>query len=276
VAAVAQRAGLGVILEARDLAFGWSAASPLGRGLSFGVEAGEIVCILGPNGGGKTTLFRTLTGLLPALGGDVRLAGDALSALDRAAIARRVAVVPQSSQIVFPFAVEDLVLMGRTAHLPFLAMPGRADRAAARAALEELGIAHLATRSCNAISGGERQLVLFARALVQAPRAIVLDEPTASLDFGNQVKVLQTLRGLAARGLAVLVSTHDPDHAFLVADRALLLHGGAIVAAGAPREAITPATLRLLYGVEAEVATLPDGRAVCVPHVGGTRRPGPA
>jgi iron complex transport system ATP-binding protein len=273
VAAVALCTRLGVILEARDLAFGWSAASPLGRGLSFGVDAGEIVCILGPNGGGKTTLFRTLTGLLPALGGEIRLLSDALSSLDRAAIARRVAVVPQSHQIVFPFAVEDFVLMGRTAHLPLFATPGRADRAAARAALEELGIAHLATRSYNAISGGERQLVLFARALAQAPRAIVLDEPTASLDFGNQVKVLQMLRGLAARGLAVLISTHDPDHAFLVADRALLLHGGAFAAAGAPRDAITPATLRLLYGVEAEIAELPDGRAVCVPRV-ATRRGG--
>lgn len=260
-----------MILEARDLAFGWSAASPLGRGLSFGVDAGEIVCVLGPNGGGKTTLFRTLTGLLPALGGEIRLAGDALASLDRAAIARRVAVVPQSHQIVFPFAVEDFVLMGRTAHLALFATPGRADRAAAQAALAELGIAHLAGRSYNAISGGERQLVLFARALAQAPRAIVLDEPTASLDFGNQVKVLQMLRGLASRGLAVLVSTHDPDHAFLVADRALLLHDGAFVAAGAPHEAITPATLCLLYGVEAEIATLPDGRALCVPRVAGRR-----
>ena len=255
-------------LEARALAYGYG-KRVVGDRADLALSPGEVVCLLGPNGGGKTTLFKTMLGLLSPLGGEMRLNGRPLGAMSRAEIARAVAYVPQAQIGYFPFAVEDVVLMGRTAHLGPFARPGRRDVQAARAALDRLGIADLAPCDYTRISGGQRQLTLIARALAGEAELLVMDEPTASLDFGNQVKVLQMLRGLAARGLAVLVSTHDPDHAFLVADRALLLHGGAIVAAGPPREAITAATLRLLYGVEAEIAALPDGRSVCVPHVAG-------
>jgi iron complex transport system ATP-binding protein len=258
-----------MILAAKDLAYGWSPASPLGRGLGLSIAAGEVACVLGPNGEGKTTLFRTLVGLLQPLAGQVTLLGDDLRALARAEIARRVAVVPQSLHVAFPYAVEDFVLMGRTARLSLFATPSRADRRAAARILDELGIAHLARRPCSEVSGGERQLALLARALLQEPRAVVLDEPTASLDYGNQVKALSMLRALADRGLAVLFSTHDPAHAFLVADRVLLLHRGGFAAVGAPREAITPRTLQLLYGVEADIVDLPDGRVACAPRLHG-------
>lgn len=259
---------MGVMIDARDLSFGWRADAPLGRGVALKVSAGEVVCLLGPNGGGKTTLLRTLTGLLPALAGEVYLGGSSLRGLARDEIARRVAVVPQSHQIAFPFTVADLVLMGRTARFGFLATPSRRDREIVATHLAALGITHLADRPYNAISGGERQLALFARALVQAPQAVVLDEPTASLDFGNQVRVLQTMRDLARRGLAVIVSTHDPDHAFLVADRAILLGRGGWLADGPPASVITRATLRELYGVDIDVVRHADGRIGCLPILG--------
>ncbi len=255
-------------LAAENLAFGYGRHA-VGRGVSLALEAGEIVCLLGPNGGGKTTLFKTLLGLLPALGGRVALDGADIEHLPRAALARAVGYVPQAQTGYFPFTVDDVVLMGRTAHLGPFATPGRTDRDAARAALERLGIAHLGPRIYTQVSGGERQLALIARALAGGPSLLVMDEPTASLDFGNQTRVLEQVAALASAGTGILLSTHDPDHALAYARRVALLHGGGLLAAGAPEEAVTPATLRTLYGVEVEIASLPGPggtkRRVCVP-----------
>lgn len=260
-------------LEARDLAFGYR-GHRVGHDVSLALEAGEIVCLLGPNGGGKTTLFRTLLGLLPAHGGEVRLGGDDLTELSRREIARRVAYVPQVHTGYFPFTVRDVVLMGRTAHLAPLASPSRQDRAAAEAALTRLGLVHLADAVYTQISGGERQLTLLARALAQAAPLMVMDEPTASLDFGNQVKVLERIAELARSGIGVLLSTHDPDQAFLLGHRVALLHGGTLAALGRPQDVLTPAALRMLYGVDVTIARVGDAhfgeRAVCVPRIEAT------
>ncbi len=259
---------MSAVLTVRSLDFGYHGRA-VGRGVSFAVAPGEVLCWLGPNGGGKTTLFRTLLGLLPALAGEVRVDGTELSRWTRRAVARRIAYVPQAHASFFPFAVRDIVLMGRTAHLGLFAVPGAHDIAEADAALARLGIAHLAERVYTEISGGERQLALIARALAQAPQLLVMDEPTASLDFGNQVRVLEQVRDLAASGIAVLLSTHDPDHAFLVADRVALLHGGRLLALGRPEETVTPATLRQLYGIDVAVSLVPElNRRVCAPSLG--------
>jgi ABC-type cobalamin/Fe3+-siderophores transport system ATPase subunit len=146
-----------------------------------------------------------------------------------------------------------MVLMGRTAHLGLFSAPSAQDRAAAARALELLGITALAGRAFTEISGGERQLVLVARALAQEPRVLVMDEPTASLDFGNQVRVLSHVRRLAAQGIAVLMSSHQPDHALQCADRALLLGEGKALELGAPRDVIRPDTLKRLYGVDVRI-----------------------
>jgi iron complex transport system ATP-binding protein len=161
--------------------------------------------------------------------------------------------------------------MGRTAHVNTFGSPTRRDREAATAALSLLGIAHLADRPYTQISGGERQLSLIARALAQEPRILVMDEPTASLDFGNQVRVLTQVRTLAQRGIAVILSTHDPDQAFLCGDRAALLHEGRLARLGPPDEVITAASLRETYGVEVEVVELAHVR-VCVPRLGAAGR----
>jgi iron complex transport system ATP-binding protein len=260
-----------VKLEARDLAFGYR-GHPVGRNVSLELGAGEVMCLLGPNGGGKTTLFRTLLGLIPAQGGQVLLGGEELRNLARREAAKRIGYVPQAHTGYFPFAVRDVVLMGRTAHLAPFAGPSRRDRALADEAIERLGLGRLADAVYTRISGGERQLTLIARALAQAAPLLVMDEPTASLDFGNQLRVLDQVTALARSGIGVLLSTHDPDQAFQCADRVALLRDGGLLGQGAPRDALTSETLRALYGVEVRVvdAPLPDGtqRRVCLPAQG--------
>lgn len=251
-----------MILESIDLAFGFPGRT-VGTGIDFAVAHGEAVCVLGPNGSGKTTLFRTLLGLLPARAGTVRVGGRDTGSLSRREFARLVGYVPQAHATAFPFSVADIVLMGRTAHFGALAAPGAADRRVAMRALEDVGIAHLAARSYMEISGGERQLALIARALAQEPQVLVMDEPTASLDFGNQMRVLEKMRSLAQSGIATVFSTHDPDHAFAVADRALLLGSGRMLGIGNPSEAIRAETLEALYGVPIRIVHAQDGLTVC-------------
>src|SRR6516225_5831488 len=191
--------------------------------LSIALATGEVLALLGPNGCGKTTLLKTLLGLLAPKAGEVRLDGHALSGRSIRERARLIAYVPQTHVATFAFPVEAVVLMGRTAHGNLFRRPTAKDRQIAAAALEHLGISELAERPYTMISGGERQLVLLARALAQEPQFIVLDEPTASLDFGNQGKVMREIRALAASGHGVLFTTHDPNHALRTADRAYLL-----------------------------------------------------
>ena len=262
-------------LEARDLAFGYP-GHPVGRGVTMTVSAGEVVCLLGPNGGGKTTLFKTLLGLLRPQAGKVMLDGIDIAGRAPRDVARAVSYVPQAHEGYFPFTVRDVVLMGRTAHVGLFAAPSKHDIERAIDALALVGIAHLADAIYTRISGGERQLTLIARALAQDARLMVLDEPTASLDFGNQVRVIDRVLGLAERGMGILLSTHNPDHALVCADRVLLLHGGAIFAEGPPARVITPDNLRTLYGVEVDVTSFDAGtsrRTLCVPHVGRTAPP---
>ena len=255
-------------LEAQHLDFGYGARR-VGHDVSLSVEAGEVLCLLGPNGSGKTTLFKTLLGLLPAQGGAVRVDEMDLRARVRNEIARRVSYVPQAHAAFFPFTVEEVVLMGRTAHLGLFSSPSRRDREAARGAMARMQIEHLAASVYTRISGGERQLTLIARALAQEARVAVMDEPTANLDFGNQVRVLQHIQALARSGIGVLLSTHDPDHAFICADRVAMLHDGRLARLGEPGATITPESLREIYGVEVAVVRVPLGngkeRRVCIP-----------
>jgi iron complex transport system ATP-binding protein len=235
------------MLQAQALAVGYPGHA-VGSGFSLQLQPGRVLALLGPNGGGKTTLLKTLLGLLPPLAGDVRLEGQPLAALSARARARQLAYVPQSHAGVFAFTVADLVLMGRTAHAGMLARPSAHDHAVTAQALQRLGITHLAGRPATQVSGGERQLALIARALAQEARYVVLDEPTASLDFGNQGKVLREIRRLADEGLGVLFSTHDPNHASRHADEALLIRDGRTLASGPVDEVLLQPLLQQLYG----------------------------
>lgn len=243
-------------IEGRDLAIGYPGRL-VGADLSIRLDEGEVLALLGPNGGGKTTLLKTLLGLLPPRGGAVSLAGRPLSALSDRERARLIGYVPQVHSGTFAFSVEAVVLMGRTAHGSLFARPSAHDRDVTMRALERFGVAALAQRPYTEISGGERQLVLLARALAQEPRFIVLDEPTASLDFGNQGMVIREIRALAESGLGVLFTTHDPNHALRAADRAYLLRGGEHLVDGPVAEVLTVERLAALY--HAPVHRLTDG-----------------
>jgi iron complex transport system ATP-binding protein len=233
-------------LAAQDLSFGYPGRT-IGAGVSVTVACGEALALLGPNGGGKTTLLKTMLGLLKPHAGMVTLDGLPLTDMSVSERARRIGYVPQAHAGAFAFAVRDVVLMGRTVHQGLFASPTQADRSIVESQLDELGIAHLADRPYTMISGGERQLVLIARALAQEPRYIVLDEPTASLDFGNQGKVMRQIKALTTKGLGVLFTTHDPNQAMRYADRVALLGDGRLVAEGAPTDVLDATALSDLY-----------------------------
>ena len=255
-------------LAVEDLSYGYP-GHVVGHKLSFTVGAGEVLCVLGRNGEGKSTLFKTILGLLPPRAGTLRVDGEPISSWSPRRRALTFGYVPQHSGGAFPFTVAELVLMGRTAHRGPFAAPSATDRAAADEAIAALGIEHLAEREWLRVSGGEGQLALVARALAQEPRILVLDEPTASLDFGNQVRVLDAVRSLAeTRRLSVLLSTHHPEQAFACADQVAVLAGGKLLQIGAPADVITSATLRACYSVEVAVLPVAEDRyRVCVPRL---------
>ncbi len=244
------------------------------QNISLTVESGEVLCILGPNGTGKTTLFKSILGLLKMQGGCVELDGKDMSKMNRAQIARKIGYIPQAHNPPFPFKVIDVILMGRTAHLGILASPGKKDLIIAEEVLEILNIRHLRDKIYTQVSGGEKQLVLIARALVQKPLLLVMDEPTAALDFVNQLLVLSYISKLAESGLAIIMASHFPDHAFLYSTKVVLLKTGEVYAVGAPGEVITEQYLEHLYGVNVKIVDTGikinensnEGRVkVCVP-----------
>jgi iron complex transport system ATP-binding protein len=250
-----------VNIEGRDLTIGYPDHT-VGRGLDVALSTGEVLALLGPNGGGKTTLLKTLLGLLKPKAGEVRLGDKPLDEYTVRERARVIAYVPQVHIGTFAFTVETVVLMGRTAHGNLFSRPTTHDRAVAHSVLERFGISGLANRPYTMISGGERQLVLLARALAQEPRFIVLDEPTASLDFGNQGKVMNEIRALAKSGHGVLFTTHDPNHALRAADRAYLLRDGARIADGPAATVLNREQLRALYQASIEQLIDRDSGAV--------------
>lgn len=255
-------------LQAKALGFGYRSRR-VGSGVTLELAPGEVLCLLGPNGSGKTTLFKTLLGLLRPQAGEVLIDGHDTRTMPRDRIARQISYVPQAHGAFFSYTVQETVLMGRTAHLDLFSVPTVRDHAAAASAIQRMGITHLADSIYTQISGGERQLVLIARALAQEARMVILDEPTANLDFGNQIRVLERIRALAADGIGVLLSTHDPDHAFSCADRVALLHDGQLKACGAPAAVMNAESLRQLYGVDVVVTAVDLGeggrRNLCLP-----------
>jgi iron complex transport system ATP-binding protein len=252
------------MLDVRGLAFGFGARR-VGEDVTFSLAPGDTLAVLGGNGAGKTTLFRTLLGLLPPLSGTLMLDGASLAGLPPGERARSLAYVPQQHVPAFGFTVLEAVLMGRASLIGTFARPGHDDYAAAHAALATLRIEALAGRPVTEISGGERQLAMIARALAQQAKVLVLDEPTASLDFGNRVRVLGEIDRLREGGMTILFSTHEPDQALAHADRALLLAEGRMLALDTVERALTADNIERLYGTPVRLVSVGERRYACVP-----------
>jgi iron complex transport system ATP-binding protein len=251
------------MLSAQNLSIGY-AARLLASNISFTLHDGEVIAILGPNGSGKTTLFRTLLGLTPTLAGTTLLSRRAISELTPSATARMVAYVPQVPASFANFSVIEVVQMARAPHLAWYASPGAKDRAIAANALAELNIGDFAEREFIELSGGERQLVMIARALASEAKILLMDEPTASLDFGNQFLILDEIAKLKARGVAVIFTTHHPDHALRIADRTLTIARDGQVQIGVTKTLLNAHSLTALYGIGIDLIASDHGPVISV------------
>ena len=257
-----------------NLSFRYGSRTVL-RAIGFSAEGGQLVALLGRNGAGKSTLFRLLLGMRHPAAGRIELNGRDISQISVKELAREVAYIPQAASGDFRFLVRDVVLMGTTSSFATLAMPQAEQVKRAADAMDTLGIGHFAKRPYTELSGGEQQLVLIARAIAQNTRCLVMDEPTASLDFGNQVKVMEIARKLARDGYLIFLSTHNPQHVLHYADRVLLLDNGRLVGDGKPRDVLTETVLSEIYDVPVHLSTGKNGQLAVLPALAGPMQKDP-
>ncbi|ADQ78663.1 ABC transporter related protein [Paludibacter propionicigenes WB4] len=253
-------------LEIQNGKFGYGGNAVL-QDVNFELNTGEIVCLLGKNGAGKTTLFKSMLGVLKPLSGSILLNGKPIEHWNRQQFARLVGYIPQARSLPFPFTVMDVVLFGRTAHLSAFGSPGKRDRILAGECMDLLNITHLQHRTFTHLSGGEQQLVIIARALAQQPAFLIMDEPTSSLDFGNQINIIRQVNALKNNALGIMMATHSPDHAFMCNANVAVVHQGTLRKAGHANDIISEQVLKEIYGVDVKVRPLDDTRLVCVPEV---------
>lgn len=252
-------------LTVKDLEFGYH-CFPVLKGINFSFNKGELVCVLGKNGAGKSTLFRCMLGLLKGYHGEILIDGRERRHFSERELAGRIAYIPQNHDTAFSFSVLDMVLMGTTASLPRFASPGQKEKEKALNALKLLRIDGLKDRIFGQISGGEQQLVLIARAIAQEVKILVMDEPCSSLDYGNQIRVMEELRALSKKGYLIVQSTHNPEHVFYFAHKALVMMDGKIAAFGEPDKILTKELLEGVYQVPIEIyEDLKSGKKVCMP-----------
>jgi iron complex transport system ATP-binding protein len=250
------------ILEVGDLHFSYKKTPVLG-GIDFSLYKGEVVSLLGPNGCGKSTLMRLMLKLLDSKRA-IKLHGAFLESYSHKEVASHIAYIPQYHNVPFNYSVLEMVLMGRISKLGFFGMPTQNDRDKAHEALEKAGISHLAGRPFGQLSGGQKQLVLLARALAQEVNLFFMDEPVNGLDYGNQIRLLELIDALAKEGYTFLKTTHYPDHALLISSRVAVMNGGKIIANGAPDEVIRASMIEKVYGIKADIITH-GAHARCVP-----------
>lgn len=244
------------MLEIKNAVFGYTGKNKrktVLENVSFSMDKGELLCILGANGVGKTTMYRTILGFLPLLEGELLIDGRNIRTVPREQLAKHIAYVPQYHTPPFAYSVHDVVLMGRGTHISRFSSPGRKDELIALEMLERMGISHLRDDVYTEISGGERQLVMIARALAQQTEYILMDEPAASLDFGNQMRLLRVIKNLAKDGIGVAFTTHYPDHAFIADASVLALESRDRWSYGRADEVMTEELLDRMYGIDASI-----------------------
>jgi iron complex transport system ATP-binding protein len=261
-----------MVLEVKNATLGYGKKVVL-EGVNLTLNTDRTVCVLGKNGSGKTTLFKSILGALPLISGDILLNGKSIRKWSRRKYAQNIAYVPQARSLPFPFTVVEVVLFGRTAHLPVFSSPGKKDRFIADECLDRLSISHLRNRVFTQLSGGEQQMVIIARALAQQPLFMIMDEPTSSLDFGNQIKVIRQVNLLKGDSLGILMATHSPDHAFMCDADIAVVHKNHIWKQGYCNDVITQDVLQEIYGIHVTVSAISNdtddtgSRKICIPDL---------
>lgn len=254
-------------LSVEQLQFAYRNCFQVLRGVSFTAESGEFLSVLGPNGCGKSTLFRCILGILPGYTGEVLVDGDDIRTMTTRERAQRIAYIPQTHRPTFGYTVLDTAMMGINRQLSPLANPGKEQVQQAWEALCHVGVEHLAERNFTHLSGGEQQLVLVARAIAQQADILIMDEPTSALDYGNQIRVLERVRQLAQEGYTVLLSTHNPQQAMAFSDRILAISNGSVIADGVPDRMLTPELMQKLYRIDVDFTETAYGRVI-MPRTG--------
>lgn len=239
--------------ELRNVSCGYDPSAPILKNVSFVLESGEACCILGPNGVGKTTLFKTMLNILKPLGGQVCIDGENIRGWKPQKLSRYVAYVAQAHTPAFPYLVKEVAMMGRLGRTGAFGQPDRHDYEVVEQALEDVGLRHLRDVPYSQISGGERQLLMIARALCQEPKLLIMDEPTANLDYGNMVLVMKTVRALADSGLCVVFTSHMPDQAFMCGAKTALLVRNSPVIFGPSDDVITERNLYEAYHTQIQI-----------------------
>jgi iron complex transport system ATP-binding protein len=251
------------LLVFEHIRFGYNTHTPaVLPDLNLEIQAGTVTAILGPNGAGKTTLLHLILGWLKPQSGVIYLDGKPLQDYARNELGRRMGLVPQSEQVAFDYTLLDFALFGRTPYLRPLEMPGPEDYAIAQKSLERIGLGEMSHRPITALSGGEIQLGLIARALAQQPRLLLLDEPTSHLDLSNKARLIQLLKRLNSEGVTVLFTTHEPEIASAFATHLILMREGKVQQVGSLPEVLTAPNLSSLYGLPVDVVVLNDRRLV--------------
>ena len=241
--------------------------------LSMSMESREVFCILGPNGIGKTTLLKSLMNLYPLKSGSISIDGKDIREIGRKELAKLISFIPQTVQFSFPYKVLDVVLMGRTPHLNSMAQPSEEDYEKSADAIHLLGLDKLIYRPCTQLSGGQLQMVMFARALAQEARFLLLDEPTNHLDYGKQMQTLDIIRSMKEQNVGMIMTTHNPDHTFMACDKVAIMNKGKFTSVGTPDDVVTRQNLKEIYGIDVDIIQYEGmhSRKVCIP-LPGTHR----
>jgi iron complex transport system ATP-binding protein len=255
-------------IQAKGGTFSYDRKRDVFSDIAFSVEKGEVFAILGPNGTGKSTLLRCICRLQKLDSGSIQLDNINISKFSIPALSRKIGFVPQVHSPVFPYTVIDVVLMGRASHLKPLTSPTEEDYRICEQILMELNISRLKDHPYNQLSEGEMQLVILSRALAQQPEVLLLDEPTAHLDAGNQMRILQLIKKLSTTGLTVIMTTHYPDQVFIVADKVGIMKNAKFIAFGRPDEVMTEENLKQTYDTDIKIINMDRvGRKICVPVI---------